>query len=481
MKSKTPRLPLIAAALLMAITGCRTGGEPTVAQAPPPAPAPVDRSPATGVVADPEPVARNVPYSGAVGRADPIDVPLPPGQTPLAPWTQAALDVWWERPSPTGPEPIPVERPRAVYARGGDVIDQALPGPAVYIDHLPQFMQVPMPPMTPFSNHIVLLEEGEFEMVVFDYTKNDTKLSRDSLEVRAEFVDSAGHRWRVESVAPAKMAPNPVLDPWAGGVVVDSLWHGETGRATPLFPLINHKVGLWAWADIYKDDKRVASSALIHVMLTNNTRDPTNWHYQCYDCTGNPVQQIHLMIPPSNYLPAPGGYLHVMWENSTFIEGTPEEVMAQAPDLARQVPTIELNAVPYLAWDKTEIPVEVGQTYRLIVHNNDPSSFHQFSLHSHPEGDGHHSDDLRHEHGGTAGRTGGLWRPGGQSDGHTHRHGDPPAPANVFFPLPQGSTWATYVTFDEAGEYKFMCPVSNHYRRGMEGHFIATASGGGAR
>jgi hypothetical protein len=443
--------------------GCASRGE-----------APASPGAATPVEAPQEQIVRNVPFEGPIGPSDPPQVPLPPNQQPLDPWVKASLDVLYERPSPQGPEPIPVARPKAVYAVGGSPIDQALPGPTAFAEHVPDFVKTAMPPSTPFSNNMVVLPRGSFRMVAFDYTMNDTKLSRDSLVVEASFTDSEGAEWRVESVAPAKMSPNPVSDPWAGGVVIDSLWHGETGRASPAFPLINHKVGLWAWADVYKNDQRVASSALIHVMLTNNTRRPTDWHYTCYDCTRNPVQQIHLMVPPAAYLPSPGGFLHVMWENSTFIEGTPEEVIARAPRLGKQVPTIELSAVPYLRWDKQEIRVEAGQEYRLIVHNQDPSSFHQFHLHSRPSGGHAHGgpDDPRHEEGGTAGGIGPLWKP----DGSHERHGDPPAPEHVFFPLPQGSTWATYVSFAEPGEYEFMCPVTNHYRRGMEGKFIVTAS-----
>lgn len=472
MKQSLFSIPVLAAAGFI-VAACASAERPDVAGPPAAEPERAETPPA-------EPVRRAVPYQGAFGPADPPKPPLPPMQKPLDPWVMSALDVWWERPSPKGPEPIAVAQPKAVYAVGGSPIDQALPGPTVFAEHVPQRLETVMPPKTPFSNNVALLPRGEFRMIAFDRTMNDTKLSRDSLVVEASFVDTAGNEWRVTSVAPAKMSPNPVADPWAGGVVIDSTWHGETGRGTPAFPLILHKVGLWAWADIYKNDKRVASSALIHVMLTNNTRDSTQWHYKCYRCLDNPIQQIHLMVPPSAYLPSPGGYLHVMWENSEWFEGTPDEVIARAPKLGEDVPTIELSAAPYLTWDKKEIRVRAGQTYRLVVHNNDPSSFHQFHLHPHPSGEGHaHGQDPRHEEGAAAGGIGPLWKPG---DEHAHAEGDPPGPRNVFFPLPQGSTWATFVRFDKPGEYEFMCPVSNHYRRGMEGKFIVTASGeGGAK
>jgi uncharacterized cupredoxin-like copper-binding protein len=234
----------------------------------------------------------------------------------------------------------------------------------------------------------------------------------------------------------------------------------------------------WGWADVYKNGKRVASSANLHIMLTSDTRDNSkNFAYARYECANNPVRAVHVIVHPSAYLPTPGGFLHVMWENAEWTRGSPEEIMAKAPKMAKDIPTIELAAAPYLTWDKKEIHVKAGQKYRLVVHNQDPSSFHQFHLHSKPAGAGHHAgqQDARHEEGMASGRIGGLWKPG--DEGHGGPQGDPPAPRNVFFPLPQGSTWATMVMFEKPGEYEFMCPVSNHYRRGMEGKFIVSANG----
>jgi uncharacterized cupredoxin-like copper-binding protein len=470
------RLPCLGSVIILVLAAsCRSGAETAEA------PTPRAQPPEIGQPA-PEPVVRNVPYEGALPPGDPPKPPLPPVQKPLSPAVQAALDVWWERPSPKGPDPIPVNPARAIYIVGGKPIDRALPGPWVFGEHAPPALQVARPKNGPISNNMVVLSQGEFRMVAFDRTVNDTKLSRDSLEFEAQFVDEEGNDWRVIAVAPAKISPNPVADPWVGGVVIDSLWHGETGRSMQVFPLVVHKLGSWAWADVWKNEKRVASSALTHIMLTNNTRNLQNFHYKCYDCLENPIQQVHLIVFPSAYLPAPGGFLHVMWENSEWVEGSPEEIMAKAPKLGKDVPTIELAAAPYLRWNKEEIRVKAGQEYRLIVHNQDPSSFHQFYLHSMPEDAGHHqgqaAKDPRHEHTATAGRIGPLWKP----DGSHEQHGDPPAPRNVFFPLPQGSTWATFVKFEKPGEYEFMCPVSNHYRRGMHGKFIVTASGeGGAK
>jgi uncharacterized cupredoxin-like copper-binding protein len=425
---------------------------------------------------------RDIPYSGAFGPEKPPKPPLPPMQTPIDPWVMATLDVWYERPSPKGPEPIPLDDPQAIYIEGENPVIQVLPGPPAFPEKIPKRLQTVMPKKVPFSNNVKQLSSGTFRAVAYDRTFNDTKISDDSMATEIAFTDFEGNEWRIEQVTLAPISPNPIMEPWFGGVTIDRPYHGHTGNGTPAEPLVRCMLCSWGWADIYKNDKRVASSALLHIMLTSDVRGD-DFNYQCYDCKDNPVREVHVIVPPSTYLPSPGGFLHVMWENASWERGSPDQIAQLAPDLEREqedIPTIELSAKPYLAWDKQEIHVETGKKYRLLVHNNDPSSFHQFHLHSHPEGEGHKGEqDLRHEHAATAGGIGPLWRPhqGQHGQAHQHQHGSPPAPASVFFPLPQGSTWATFVQFDKPGEYEFMCPVSNHYRRGMHGKFIVGEQG----
>ncbi len=452
------------------------------------APAPelveVDPVPAAPVAVAPEPVTRQIPYEGAFGPPNPPDAPLPAMQKPLNPWVKEVLRVWYQRPSPTGPEPIPLANPKAIYVEGKGPVIQILPGPPVFPDKMPERLKVVFPEKIPFSNNVKPLPRGEVRLVAVDRTLNDTKITRDSMAIEATFTDAEGAEWRIEQVTLAPISPNPVLEPWFGGLAIDTLYHGDTGNGTPAVPKVNCAMCSWGWADIYKNDKRVASSALLHVMVTSDARDNSNgFKYYGYDVSDRPVREVHLVVPPSAYLPSPGGYLHIMWENAEVKRGTPQQIAAMAPELAEEIPTIELSAVPYLKWDKTEIPVQAGKKYRLIVHNNDPSSFHQFSLHSTPESGEHHggAQDIRHDHGAAGGGTGPLWKPG--DAGPMHKGEDPPAPRDVFFPLPQGSTWATMVMFEKPGEYEFMCPVANHYRRGMEGKFIVSASSstGGAQ
>ena len=432
-----------------------------------------------------EPVVRNVPYQNGIGPSDPPKPPLGDMQKPIEPWVAAALDVWYERPSPKGPPPIPLARPKAIYFEGKNPVIQVLPGPPAFPDKIPQYLQTAYPEKVPYSNNVKRLPKGKIRVVGFDNTLNDTKLSKDSMAVDISFTDANGDEWRIEQAAIAPISSNPIAEPWFGGLIIDTLYHGHTGNGTPAEPLVNCAFCSWGWADIYKNNKRVASSALLHIMLTSKVRagPEKNFAYQCYECADKPVQEVHVIVPPLFYLPSPGGFLHIMWENAQIRRGPPQQIAQAAPKLEPEVPTIHLYAKPYLTWSDSTIRVKAGQKYRLLVTNDDPSAFHQFHLHSHPAGSGGHhgqgSKDLRHEHGSTAGRIGGLWKPGdggghghGGHGGHHHGSSDPPAPRNVFLTLPQGATWATMVTFEKPGEYPFMCPVGNHYRRGMHGKFI---------
>lgn len=421
---------------------------------------------------------RNVPYEGALAPDDPPQTPVPASQKPIEPWVKATLDVLYERPSPKGPPPIALDAPKAIFVVGKGPIVQVLPGAPVFPDRMPEHLKTVMPERIPFSNNVKRLARGELRLTAVDRTMNDTKLSQDSMAVQISFSDAQGAEWRIEQATLATISSNPVTEPWFGGVAIDVQYHGDTGNGTPAVPKVMCAMCSWGWADVYKNGKRVASSAPLHIMVTSDTRDDSrNFAYACYDCTDRPVREVHVIVAPMAYLPSPGGFLHVMWENAEVRRGSPEEIRAAAPQLDDDVPTIELSAAPYLTWDRKEIPVRTGQKYRLIVHNTDPSSFHQFSLHSEPMSAGHHgkTPDMRHDEGMTAGGTGPLWKPGDKE--HKHSKHDPPAPRNVFFPLPQGSTWATFVTFEKPGEYEFMCPVGNHYRRGMVGKFVVSESG----
>lgn len=276
---------------------------------------------------------------------------------------------------------------------------------------------------------MVRLSKGEVRITAVDRTANDAKLSPDEMELEATFTDNEGHDWKIVQLALAPLSPQPDSEPWFGGVATDMLYHGQTGNGTLLEPLVKAALLSWGWADIWRDGEKVASSALIHVMLTSDTRDAANgFKYSGYDSTKNPVRQIHLIVPPRTGLPSKGGFLHLMWQNAQIQRGTPQQILAKPVARAAQMPTIKLSAVPYLKWGEPVLRVQAGQRVRLELTNNDPSSVHAFMMDT-PEG-------------------------------HIH------------VPLPQGSKWVTSMIFDQPGEYKFWCPVANHQSRGMYGRVV---------
>jgi hypothetical protein len=53
--------------------------------------------------------------------------------------------------------------------------------------------------------------------------------------------------------------------------------------------------------------------------MTSDTRGD-DYAYKCWNCSANPIEQLHLMLPPpaGKSYDVPGGVLHVMWEKSRF-------------------------------------------------------------------------------------------------------------------------------------------------------------------
>jgi hypothetical protein len=490
MNAQGKGLAALCAGVVLSTVGCSTLAPTAVV---PPVPAlmnlPSPDTPAMITMPDGR-VVRNVPYSGAFGPSDP---PIPPVyglQLPeaLSSAERETFNVWYERPVPKGPAPIPVEEPKAVYAVGKGPVVQILPGPAVFPDKIPEQLKIAYSKDIAYSNNTRVLPRGEVRFVAVDRTANDTKLSLDSMQIEISLTDHEGNEWHIEQVALAPISSKNALEPWLGGVAIDTPFHGQSGIASPALPLIRCMMCSYGWADVYKNGERVASSAILHVMLSTDTRDDdNNFAYSSYDTTKNPIRQIHIDLHPMNHLPSPGGFLHVTWENAEWQLGTPEEIEAIAPKIGAgpEIPTITLAAVPHLRWDQQEIHLKAGQKYRLLVTNDDPVSFHQFHYHGEPTGAAHHGQGARHTETMTAGRIGKLWTPGdaevlgGYRHGNTegHRHGEAEAPHKYFFPIPEGSTWATFIQFDKPGEYEFMCPVMNHARRGMRGKFVVTAEG----
>jgi hypothetical protein len=181
---------------------------------------------------------RVIPYEGKLAPEDP-PTRIPRSQKPLENWVLGALDSIYEAPGTPSPPAIPVSPAKAIYVEGKAPVIQALPGPAVFRDKLSPIADTALPDKTPFSNHIVVLKKGDLRLVAYDRTVNDTTLSKDSMEFEANFTDQQGNEWRIVQAIIAPVSPDPVGEPWFGGLAIDRLYHGQTGNGTPLFPKIN--------------------------------------------------------------------------------------------------------------------------------------------------------------------------------------------------------------------------------------------------
>ena len=63
----------------------------------------------------------------------------------------------------------------------------------------------------------------------------------------------------------------------------------------------------------------MSDSAYVHVMLLSHTRRPKDFALECWDCSGNPIDELQLQITPrpGGEVRAPGGFLFVNWEHSS--------------------------------------------------------------------------------------------------------------------------------------------------------------------
>ncbi|MGH7718473.1 MAG: hypothetical protein ACREON_06475 [Gemmatimonadaceae bacterium] len=211
---------------------------------------------------------------------------------------------------------------RVVSVTGGGPVIQVLPGPAQFadsampiIERMPPEQQQMMKMMArngPFSDKVAQVS-GTFAATFWDRGAGG-----DSVSGVAEFRSQDGASWRVvlDRVAAQDLSP---MEPTFGGVATDLGYHGATGIHAPLVPTVRSAVSYWGMAEVYRNGQLVADLAPVHVMMTSDTRGD-DFAYKCWNCSGNPIEQLHLMLPPLEGRPyrVPGGVLHVMWEKSQF-------------------------------------------------------------------------------------------------------------------------------------------------------------------
>ena len=143
-----------------------------------------------------------------------------------------------------------------------------------------------------FSNNIKMTT-GAFEMSVVDATAKDGMNSRDQVAMDASFVGPNGQNFRVTMDKVIPVGPD---HPFFGGVGSNVLMHGGTGIGTPLVVQEFSYFTAWGLGDIYIDGELVDNNRVVHVMVSERTRDA---EFKVGFDVAQPDQlEIHLAMPP---------------------------------------------------------------------------------------------------------------------------------------------------------------------------------------
>lgn len=143
-----------------------------------------------------------------------------------------------------------------------------------------------------FSNNIKMTT-GEFKMSVVDVTAKDGMGSADEVSMEAEFIGPKGREFRVTM---NKIIPKGPDHPFFGGVGTNVLMHGGTGIGTPLVVEEFSYITAWGIGDIFIDGELVDSKRVIHIMVSERTRDDD---FKVGFGVAKPDElEIHLAMPP---------------------------------------------------------------------------------------------------------------------------------------------------------------------------------------
>ncbi len=143
-----------------------------------------------------------------------------------------------------------------------------------------------------FSNNIEMTT-GTFSIDVKDLTAKDDPDSLDEVDMDASFVSPGGQTIRVTMNRVIPVGPD---HPFFGGVGTNVLMHGATGIGTPLVAEEFSYITAWGLGDIYVDGEKVDSNRVVHVMVSERTRDAD---FRIGFGVAMPDQlEIHLALPP---------------------------------------------------------------------------------------------------------------------------------------------------------------------------------------
>ncbi|MDW7667957.1 MAG: hypothetical protein SCJ93_03970 [Bacillota bacterium] len=147
----------------------------------------------------------------------------------------------------------------------------------------------------PFSNNVVEIDNGYFDLYVEDNTILDNPNSNDKATLEAVFYGPNGEN--EYKVVVNKILPVGPEHTFFGGVGTDVYIHGDTNIGEPLLPKLWNYTAVWGIGDLYINDEMVDNSRLVHLMVGQRVR---NENYELgFDVAMPDELEIHIVLPPT--------------------------------------------------------------------------------------------------------------------------------------------------------------------------------------
>lgn len=149
---------------------------------------------------------------------------------------------------------------------------------------------------TMFSNN-TKETTGSITISVTDLTKKDAVITKDKAEMEANFKGPNGEDFKVVLKQLNSTGGGHEM---LGGVGTNVLMHGSTGIGSALVAEEFSYITLWGRGDFYKDGELVDTDRVIHMMVSERTRDE---NFKVGFGVAQPEKlEIHLAMPPKKFL-----------------------------------------------------------------------------------------------------------------------------------------------------------------------------------
>ncbi|GEM_PF-1228239 len=201
---------------------------------------------------------------------------------------------------------VRLERGTTITARSSTDAYRILEGPAVLEDQTP---------LSPYSNRLEVAE-ASFVISAQDLTPRDGPTSLDVASLNVTYVarPSTGFLRDAYRIALTSLLSEGVSHSYFGGVATDISLYGNTGIGTRYLPRTRASLALWGLADIYQNDRLVASDQFVHFVIVQGIRDEHNNILQHSEETD---VEAYLLVSGKDHDNSlsffDGGYLYLFW------------------------------------------------------------------------------------------------------------------------------------------------------------------------